>query len=300
MLVALMAAPGVLDAEEPAAAAAVGSEEFIRVRRDKHNPGLIVSLDTSIVTFLGQLPSGDKLQVDLVSAVHLADKSYYDQLNERFTAYDRVLYELVAPEGTPIPRGGPAQTNHPVGTTQQGMSSALNLTFQLEQVDYTGPQFIHADLSPDEFAESMRQREESIMKIMFRMMGHAMATQTKTGPGVSDAKLLAALFAKDRPMEMKRVMAEQMADIDQAIGALDGPHGSTLIGVRNQRVIDVLVREVKNGARRVAIFYGAAHMPDMSERLLKAFPLKRQDEQHWLVGWNMQDSVPDAGPSKAD
>ena len=52
-------------------------------------------LQTSIISFSDSL--GTKL--DLVSAVHLGDKEYYEQLNEEFRNKDIVLYELIAETG---------------------------------------------------------------------------------------------------------------------------------------------------------------------------------------------------------
>ena len=40
------------------------------------------------------------------------------QLNRRFRKYDAVLYELVAPEGTVVPRGRGTSNSHPLGALQ--------------------------------------------------------------------------------------------------------------------------------------------------------------------------------------
>ena len=37
--------------------------------------------------------------IDLIGAVHIGEKAYYDKLNKEFEQYDVLLYELVAPEG---------------------------------------------------------------------------------------------------------------------------------------------------------------------------------------------------------
>ena len=52
-------------------------------------------LQTSIVSFSNSL--GTKL--DLVSAVHLGDREYYEKLNSEFLSKDVVLYELIAELG---------------------------------------------------------------------------------------------------------------------------------------------------------------------------------------------------------
>ena len=57
-------------------------------------------LQTAIVTYSKQgdwwegLVGRRPLEVDLVACVHIADKSYYQGLQEEFKRYDRVLYEV--------------------------------------------------------------------------------------------------------------------------------------------------------------------------------------------------------------
>ncbi len=43
-------------------------------------------------------PMANGLEVDLIGAIHIADKSYYDTLNESFKGYDALLYEMVGSE----------------------------------------------------------------------------------------------------------------------------------------------------------------------------------------------------------
>ncbi len=91
------------------------------------------------------------MRVDLVSAVHVADASYYADLQSRLESYDRVLYELVADKRRPTGSGAaPAGRWRPqplsptrsrrgrglVGAAQRFMATALRLEFQLEQLDY--------------------------------------------------------------------------------------------------------------------------------------------------------------------
>ena len=68
----------------------------------------------------GKTPEGN-VEVDLVGAVHIGDVAYYEQLNEYFKKYDALLYELVAPQGTRIPKGGKRETGNPLALLQQMM-----------------------------------------------------------------------------------------------------------------------------------------------------------------------------------
>src|SRR5690606_24568432 len=191
--------------------------------------------------------------------------------------YDAVLYELVALGGTRLAQGEPGAGTQLVGMAQVGLTGMLELAFQLEQIDYTRPNFKHADLSPEEFAESMKAKGESLLSMMLRMMGQAIAAEAKQPAGKSDAQMLLALFSKDRPLRLKRILAGQLSEMGGGIAALEGPTGSTLVSERNKRAVEVLEREIKNGSRRVAIFYGAAHMPDMAERIEQLYQLRATD-----------------------
>ena len=118
------------------------------------------------------------MTVDLVGAVHIGDLAYYDELNRRFKNYDALLYELVAAEGTVVERGRGTSNTHPLGAMQNGMKSMLELEHQFEKVDYTQKNFVHADMSPDQFLQSMKDRDEGFLQMYMRLLGHTMAQQS--------------------------------------------------------------------------------------------------------------------------
>ena len=53
----------------------------------------------------------------------------------------------------------------------------LGLEHQLDCIDYTKKNFVHADMSPEEFNKSMTERGESFMQMFLKMMGQSMAQQ---------------------------------------------------------------------------------------------------------------------------
>ncbi len=95
------------------------------------------------------------------------------------------------------------------------------------------------------------------------------------------------MFARDRSLQLKRILAEQFEDMEGQMEAFEGPKGSTIISERNKRAMTVLKRELENGRKRVAIFYGAGHLPDMAQRLETDFQLQR-GETTWLTAWKME------------
>jgi hypothetical protein len=217
--------------------------------------------------------------------VHVADRAYYEELNRLFAKYDAVLYELVAPQGTRIPKGGGAGSSHPVSVLQNAMTRVLDLEFQLRAVDYTKSNLVHADLSGEQLAGAMRDRGESFWTILARVMGHAMADQKDYT--VTDARLVMALFDKNRSMALKRVLAEDFLDLEGSIQAIEGPNGSAIIADRNKAALKVLRSQIDGGKRKIAIFYGAGHMADFQDRLRDEFALAPISTR-WLTAWNLK------------
>jgi hypothetical protein len=266
---------------------------FLRVQRDtKKQP---VAMQTAIVRYTKPSDSNGPV-VDLIGAVHVGDRAYYSALNKAFEQYDALLYELVAPPNA-RPKEGQA-SGHPVGTLQQSLKEILDLDYQLDRVDYHKKNFVHADMSPDDFSRSMDDRGESFWTLLFRMMGQGMAVQAKNPERSTDMQLLAALFSPNRPLALKRAMAEQFEDLEGSMGVFDGPNGSVIITERNKVALDVLRKELDAGKKKLGVFYGAGHLADMEKRLIADFGLQRASET-WLTAWDMTEKPrQNAGPKK--
>jgi len=277
-------------AEEPAklpakdaAPADSGDAKFIRLRRDAQDRP--TAMETAVITYASKSRPG--VSIDLIGAVHIADRSYYDDLNKQFEKYDVVLYELVAPEGTRIPKGGRTEkSSHPIGMMQDGMSSVLELSHQLACIDYTKANLVHADMSPEEFSKTMEDRGESFVQMFLRLMGTGIAQSAAGAGGMNDTEMLMALFSKDRARKLKTIMAQQFQSLEGSMAALDGPGGSTIITERNKRCFDVLDKQLAAGKKRIGVFYGAGHLPDMQRRLAADYDFQRASET-WLTAWHL-------------
>jgi hypothetical protein len=259
---------------------------FLRVTRDER--GSPRTLDTAVVSYTNGREGDERVTVDLVAAIHVGDRAYYETLNRKFESYDAVLYELVAPEGA-TPDDRPAEGDpHPIAVMQDGLKSLLDLEHQLAVVDYRKPNFVHADMSPEDFEKAMKDRGESFVTMFLRLAFEGMRKPPQAGAGeADDLKLILALLSPNRPMALKRVMAGQIAQFGDIASALDGPGGSAIVSDRNRKALEVLRAALDDGKRRVCIFYGAAHMPDFEKRLLADFGLQRADRE-WIVAWDMK------------
>jgi hypothetical protein len=259
--------------------------KYLRIVRDRKDR--VIGLETAVVSFRPSKPGAADMRVDLVAAVHVADKGYYQELNKRFKDYDVVLYELVAPQGTRVPKGGRKDKGgNVVSSVQIGMKNVLELDYQLDQIDYTRKNFVHADLSPDEFLQSMRDHNEGFADIIARLVALGIAKEAN-GQGGNDMQLLFALFDKNRALALKRVVAEQFEDMEGGMSVLEGPKGSTLIGERNKRALEVLKKQTAAGKKKIAIFYGGGHMSDMEKHLRADFSMM-PEKTEWLRAWDMK------------
>lgn len=255
---------------------------FLRVRRDDNGEPL--AMETSVVSYLPDDGENEGLVVDLIGAVHIGDESYYESLNDLFEQYDVLLYELVAAEDT-RPEADNDRPSSAMGAFQSGIGNLLELSFQLECVDYSCDNFVHADMSPEAFAEAMRDRGDGWLQMYFRAVGQSIAAQSQGGgEGGSEVEFLFALFAPNRAARLKRLMAIQFEEGD--MGALEGPDGSAIITDRNTKALEVLADQIEEGQLRIGIFYGAAHMVDFEQRLDTEFGLHRSEEK-WLVAWDL-------------
>jgi hypothetical protein len=237
--------------------------------------------ETAVVRYV----DAEAREVDLIGAVHVGETAYYQELQRLFTQYDALLYELVGPKGT-VPKKG-QKSDHAVAMLQRGLKGALELDFQLDAIDYTPANFVHADLSYEEFTAKQGERGESMFKLILRAMLLSMQrAQQGKGSNVTVFHLLAALASADRAQYLKFLFAQELEEMERMLAAFGGEKGSesAIIGDRNQAAIDEMQRQLAAGKTKLGIFYGAAHLPDMEQRLAKlGF---RQTGHRWLTAWD--------------
>lgn len=245
--------------------------------------------DDSLQTALVRYQRDDGVQVDLVGAVHVADRAYYEELNRRFSDYDAVLYEMV---GGPHPgksAEGEADAKSRlewVARLQDTLCRSLALESQLDCIHYGALNFVHADLTAEAFHASQKERKESFFGLWLKAMQAQQATAgDRPQPGL--ATLVRILLSSDSATEMKRLIGREFDSLEPVLTGVEAGGGTSIIGERNRHALQVLEREVKAGHRHLAIFYGAAHLPDMENRLLAmGF---RQVRIEYLTAWRLQD-----------
>ena len=314
----LVGVAGAVAAEEANPASDV-PEKYIRMTMNPARPKVSQSLDTSIIRFV---PKDEKLakagvSVDLIGAIHIGDRRYFQQLNKEFKEYDALLFEMVAEKddlggepvrfvdrGEPVDDDGTTKPKEPaakdaseesgfkagmavVGGMQLGAKDMLGLAFQVDWIDYSAKNMVHADMSPEEFAEKMKERGESFFTLFMDLFVQGLKQQqANKNKAPNDLALLFALFSSNRELVMKRVMAQQFAESDVLI-ELGGEKGSAIITERNIVAMNVLREQLEKGVKKIGIFYGAGHLADMSRRMVDEFDMKLVNER-WVEAWDLR------------
>jgi hypothetical protein len=259
---------------------------FVRVLDDEQNRPLALQL--AIASYVPR--NGDsRIQIDLVGAIHIGDKEYYADLNTRFKDYDATLYELIAPKDTVISDRDP-ENQSVISSAQVAMKNMLALSFQLDEVNYGASNFVHADLSPTELSDSMDERGESLYVYFWRLFYASFDQYAKDPLGLQNMSMFSAMLTTDSDNAFKTMLAYEMTDLEKTNEILGDDSQSAVIGARNQRAIDILQSRLESGDKRIAIFYGVAHMPDMEERLLQQLDLVYLDTT-WVDAWRLDTRV---------
>jgi hypothetical protein len=301
-----LAAAVVLRAEDKPATTAPASatpaeSDFVRFREDAKG----AQLQTAIATYRN--PFG--VTVELIGAIHIADKAYYEALNQRFTKCEAVLYEMVGEdlepgEGGLRPRAAPDKEAeaeraardrmkwlHPLYDT---LKHTLKLESQIEGIDYSKNNFVHADMTARQFAAMQRERGEGFLQMWLRSV-QVQISQPDTAPNSPGVlKILEVLCRPDSPTELKRILGRMFDKAEKLMAGMETEQGSVIVVERNKVALQVMKTEIARGHRHLGIFYGAAHLPDMEERLL-AMGYEKQNTE-WLTAWDLPPEPPPAKP----
>jgi hypothetical protein len=266
----------------PSSTPTVDRPSFIRFVAEGTTAGQV---ETAIKSYRNP----DGVTVTLFAVVHIGDAGYYEELQRRFQKCDVLLYEMIRDAGpTQVPLE--IDTAHPVSQLQIGMKRLLALEFQLDAIDYSPANFVHADLDPRTFARLQAERQESLLSLMIRVMLEEQARlNAGDGTTVSSLGLLMALMNPDRGYALKLVLGRQMDELERMLAGIESDgdgQGSVIVSARNAHAMSVLQDQLQLGHRHLGIFYGAAHMADFEERLLRLG--YQATDQEWLTAWDIR------------
>lgn len=267
--------------------------EFIRFVED----GSGARLQTGIATYRSKAG----VTVDLIGAIHVADKAYYEKLNERFTHYDALLYEMV---GGPIEKRE-KRKNEPAASTEEDaeeqaetaaaqklswlhslydrMQSSLALESQMAIVDYHASNFVHADMTVVQFSSLQKERSESFLSLWWKAVQAQVDQPQASQPGL--IKILEILCRNDSATELKRLIGRSFDEMESIMTGMETGDGTVIVTERNKVALAVLEKQIVSGKKKFGIFYGAAHLPDMEKRLIEmGFTLQKSE---WFTAWDL-------------
>jgi len=250
--------------------------DFIRVKETADS----TKLQTAVFGY-----EKDGVRVDLIGAIHLADKGYYEFLNKHFKNYEVLLFEMVGGENLgggkkPAVAKEPEKEDNLAGlrVIYETMEKALGLSGQGALIDYFAGNFVHADLTMDEFEALQAERGESLLGFMIQA---GMAAE-KPSREPDSLNLMRGMLT-GRTDLVKLELMHTMAEGDEQIDSLAGEN--VIIDDRNAKCFEVLDQQVAAGMKNIGVFYGAAHFPDMERQLFKKG--YTQVSRKWLTAWRV-------------
>lgn len=265
------------------------------------------SLSTPVASYV----DAEGREVALIGAIHVAEAEYYARLNKLFGGYDVLLFEMIGGEGLQReqelrrkldrskPLGGltleeAREWNRIVewrrrsaekeqsfllgllGSAYQKLSDAVGLQTQHQGIDYSAPRFVHADMTLEEFRQAQARKGESFAGLMLKS---ALSSLVKK-PGAyqpNEFGMMLDLLSGNKAglkNELMRIFANAPDDLEDTV-ILEG---------RNAKCMEVFDQWSGGNARKIGIFYGAAHLPGLHRELVKRG--YRLRDVRWLPAWS--------------
>ena len=273
-------------------------------------------LQTVIVT----MKKGD-VQVELIGAVHVADPDYYRTLTRLFAGYEELLFELVdgqkmkrdleggaTPAAPKLPRAPLKQGEFPpddddapaekerspafkiISMMMHGFGNYFHLQYQTDGIDYHTKNFVHADVSMDEFVRLQADKGESFVDLMRKAIEAQLEVGSDRNSEPKGSQFLLALLGDSSGLKV--AMARQLASTGDVVSEMEKHDGGTvIITERNKKALSVLDREVAAGRKNLGIFYGAAHLSAMEAEMEKT-GFHRTGER-WVNAWDIKPRADD-------
>ncbi|MEO6434665.1 MAG: hypothetical protein ABIP55_02740 [Tepidisphaeraceae bacterium] len=252
---------------------------FLRFVGDGTTGGV---LETSDVT----LRNEKGVNVRLVSAVHIGEESYFKGIQKSFAGTEVVLYEMVKAADTGPPIKG-QKSDSGVSRLQHFLKDTLNLSFQLDQIDYTPKNFVHADLDAETFQKMQAARGESFATMMLSALMKSLADPSAMRSFDDEPLDMVDLMTRpDGERQIKLLLARHLGDIEKEAMGMDMLSGTVILTERNKAVMKVLDKQLKSGKKDIAVFYGAAHMPELADALeIRGFEVVKTT---WRPAWDVK------------
>lgn len=218
----------------------------------------------------------------MYGCIHIADREFYEGMQKRFAAHDALLYELIAPPSLRPYPGMPTGGDHWISMVQGGMGAGLKLADQFGVMDYRQDNFVHADMTGEEWRAALRKAGGSELGEVLKMAPTDVDRDKEAQQRPVD--LVEAFRSGGGTPELRIVLGRTMTSADA-----EPTQPTVIIHGRNERCLQVLTEQLQAGKKNLGIFYGAAHLQHMERRLLEDFGWQRVREE-WVMAWDCRAS----------
>lgn len=172
---------------------------------------------------------------------------------------------------------------------QQRLAETFRLEFQLDEMDETGPNWRNADMDLDELQDRLGAGGNGEGDtLIFDLLDGSSAMARMASGILSLIERLPGAAPRGRMMIM-----EMLSLADESMIAASTPGGEALvdviIGDRNQVVVDDLRDAIEEEAppNRIAIIYGAGHMPDLEQRMAEQLGYVPTGDTRWTTAMRL-------------
>lgn len=266
------------------------------LKLDRNERGVPLRLATSIIRFEGEFRAADgktrPVSVDLIGAIHLGEKAYYDRLNAEFKEYETVVFELVADEGFDVAQlaaakeskkaESPASPLDAIPLLQHSLAAALGFVNQVDGIDYSAPNLKRGDANADDFLVRLTTGGD----VPNFFANSAFDSLFSSDSGRVEGWALACLLAKDKRLALRRFFADELARTE--LSAQPNERETALVHYRNKIALAVAQKELEAGKTKIAVFYGAAHLDDLARRVERTLENPRRSAPRWIAAWSME------------
>lgn len=178
------------------------------------------------------------------------------------------------------------------------LQNTLALEGQLDGIDYHQPNFVHADMSLEEFSSMQQDRQEGFLALWLKAVQVQIDNPQVTANQPGLLQILEILTRQDSATELKRLIGRTFDSVEALMAGMEAGDGTVIITERNKVALKVMEEQIKAGKRNLAIFYGSAHLPDMEKRLQEMGFKKQQST--WMTAWDLPAPAPSAGKSMGE
>jgi len=183
---------------------------------------------------------------------------------------------------------GPIEPRHEndEDSLQADLARTLNLQFQLDGIDYDHESWRCSDMAIDQVERAMKEKGSDFSIVSGALAGSSFPAQIVKA--ILGMVRFADMLLDGMAVEMLKIMIIEMLGDEtvmrESIRQFGPGFNEVIVEQRNQVVIDDLkqILETDPEVKSVAVFYGAAHMPDLAQRLLDQLQYEPAGETEWI------------------